>query len=128
MFEVAHGAFAKHGDSFFLEESGGVLIVSEALLEKKREFLFSKRQEVLEVVKERLLDGIRQKELERHEALGTKRDLSGVMCMACEDESVDGVFPVPSLRRGTSLCLSGMLGLGSRTQLPISMSNTNINM
>ncbi|OIR56474.1 MAG: uncharacterized protein A8A55_2781 [Amphiamblys sp. WSBS2006] len=54
MFDVAHGAFAKHGDSFFLEETGGVLIISKALWDKgqeeihqKRHFLFSKRQEAL---------------------------------------------------------------------------------
>ncbi|OIR57715.1 MAG: uncharacterized protein A8A55_1519 [Amphiamblys sp. WSBS2006] len=54
MFDLAQESFAKHGDSFFLEETGGVLIVSEAVLEKrhkeiqqKRHFLFSKRQEVL---------------------------------------------------------------------------------
>ncbi|OIR55964.1 MAG: uncharacterized protein A8A55_3181, partial [Amphiamblys sp. WSBS2006] len=102
-------SFAKQGDSFFLEETGGVLIVSEALLEKrhkeiqeKSEFLYEKRQEVLEVVKERVLNKLRQKEQKRHkeleekDILGTeKRDLSGVMCMACEDESVDGVFLFP---------------------------------
>ncbi|OIR55997.1 MAG: uncharacterized protein A8A55_3257 [Amphiamblys sp. WSBS2006] len=62
MFDLARKSFAKHGDNFFLEETGGVLIVSEALLEKghediqkKREFLYEKRQEVLEVVKQRVM-------------------------------------------------------------------------
>ncbi|OIR57260.1 MAG: uncharacterized protein A8A55_1978 [Amphiamblys sp. WSBS2006] len=102
MFDLAHESFAKHRDSFFLEESGGVFIVSEALLEnerddiqKKKEFLYEQRQEVLEVAKQRVLDDIRQKDLERHGALGIKRDLSGVMCMTCEDESVDRVFLFP---------------------------------
>ncbi|OIR56093.1 MAG: uncharacterized protein A8A55_3161, partial [Amphiamblys sp. WSBS2006] len=110
MFGLAHESFAKHGDSFFLEKNGGVLIVSEAVLgsehediQKKREFLFSQRQKALEEVKERVLDDIRQKELKRHKELeekgifGTeKRDFSATeMCMACEDESVDGVFLFP---------------------------------
>ncbi|OIR58387.1 MAG: uncharacterized protein A8A55_0835 [Amphiamblys sp. WSBS2006] len=54
MFDLARKSFAKHGDSFFLEETGGVLIVSEAVLEKrhkdiqkKKWFLFSKRQKAL---------------------------------------------------------------------------------
>ncbi|OIR56326.1 MAG: uncharacterized protein A8A55_2928 [Amphiamblys sp. WSBS2006] len=54
MFDLAHESFAKHGDNFFLEETGGVLIVSEAVLEKrhkdiqkKKWFLFSKRQKAL---------------------------------------------------------------------------------
>ncbi|OIR55630.1 MAG: uncharacterized protein A8A55_3624, partial [Amphiamblys sp. WSBS2006] len=109
MFDLARKSFAKHGDSFFLEEGEGVLIISEAVLgsehediQKKREILFSKRQEVLEVVKQRVMNKLRQKEQKRHkeleekDILGTeKRDLSGVMCMACEDESVDGVFLFP---------------------------------
>ncbi|OIR57747.1 MAG: uncharacterized protein A8A55_1483 [Amphiamblys sp. WSBS2006] len=73
MIDLAHESFAKHGDRFFLEESGGVLIVSEALLkkehvdiQKKRWFLFSRIQEVLEVAKQRVFDDIKQKELERH--------------------------------------------------------------
>ncbi|OIR56064.1 MAG: uncharacterized protein A8A55_3190, partial [Amphiamblys sp. WSBS2006] len=96
MFDLARISFAKHGDSFFLKKNGGVLIVSEAVLNNGHEDIQKKRQEVLEVVKQKMFDDIRQKELERHEAFGTeKRDLSGVMCMACEDESVDGVFLFP---------------------------------
>ncbi|OIR56068.1 MAG: uncharacterized protein A8A55_3186, partial [Amphiamblys sp. WSBS2006] len=95
MFGLAHESFAKHGGSFFLEKNGGVLIVSEAVLNNGHEDIQKKRQEVLEVVKQKRFDDIRKKELERHEALETKRDLSGVMCMACEDESVDGVFLFP---------------------------------
>ncbi|OIR56329.1 MAG: uncharacterized protein A8A55_2925 [Amphiamblys sp. WSBS2006] len=37
MFDLVHGSFAKHGDRCFLEEKRGVLIISEALLEKKRD-------------------------------------------------------------------------------------------
>ncbi|OIR55938.1 MAG: uncharacterized protein A8A55_3316, partial [Amphiamblys sp. WSBS2006] len=91
MFDLARKSFAKHGDSFFLEEGEGVLIVSEAVLEKihediqkEREFLYEKR---LEVVKQRVMNKLRQKEQKRHkeleekDILGTeKRDLSGVMC------------------------------------------------
>ncbi|OIR57744.1 MAG: uncharacterized protein A8A55_1488 [Amphiamblys sp. WSBS2006] len=102
MFDLAHESFAKHRDSFFLEEKRGVLIVSEALLEnereeiqKKKEFLHEQRLGVFETEKQRVLDDIRQKDLERHGALGIKRDLSGVMCMTCEDESEDGVFLFP---------------------------------
>ncbi|OIR57742.1 MAG: uncharacterized protein A8A55_1482 [Amphiamblys sp. WSBS2006] len=54
MFDLARKSFAKHGDSFFLEEKRGVLIISKGILEKrhddiqkKRQFLFSQRQEVL---------------------------------------------------------------------------------
>ncbi|OIR56760.1 MAG: uncharacterized protein A8A55_2491 [Amphiamblys sp. WSBS2006] len=54
MFDLAHESFAKHGDSFFLEESGGVLIIPKALwekehggIQKKRQFLFSQREKVL---------------------------------------------------------------------------------
>ncbi|OIR55882.1 MAG: uncharacterized protein A8A55_3373, partial [Amphiamblys sp. WSBS2006] len=54
MFDLAQESFAKQGDSFFLERNGGVLIVSEALweskhedIQKKREFLYGERQEVL---------------------------------------------------------------------------------
>ncbi|OIR57315.1 MAG: uncharacterized protein A8A55_1922 [Amphiamblys sp. WSBS2006] len=54
MFDLARESFAKHGDSFFLEESECVLIISKALLkkrhediQKKRRFLFSQKQEVL---------------------------------------------------------------------------------
>ncbi|OIR56198.1 MAG: uncharacterized protein A8A55_3056 [Amphiamblys sp. WSBS2006] len=110
MFDLEYKSFAKHGDSFFLEETGGVLIVSEAVLEsehediqEKREFLFSQRQKALEEVKERVLDGIRQKELKRHKELeekgifGTeKRDLSAAeICMVCLGEPAGGVFLFP---------------------------------
>ncbi|OIR55746.1 MAG: uncharacterized protein A8A55_3508, partial [Amphiamblys sp. WSBS2006] len=110
MFDLAHESFAKHGDSFFLEKNGGVLIVSKAVLgsehediQKEREIMFSQRQKVLEVVKERVLDGIRKKELKRHKELeekgifGTeKRDFSTTeMCMYCWGEPVDGVFTFP---------------------------------
>ncbi|OIR58750.1 MAG: uncharacterized protein A8A55_0437 [Amphiamblys sp. WSBS2006] len=54
MFDLEYMSFAKHGDNFFLHEDEGVLIVSEAVLgsehediQKEKEFLFSKRQEVL---------------------------------------------------------------------------------
>ncbi|OIR57259.1 MAG: uncharacterized protein A8A55_1976 [Amphiamblys sp. WSBS2006] len=74
MFDLAHESFAKHGDSFFLEESGGVLVVSEALWEserddvkKKRQFLYEQRQEVLEVAKQRVLEEPKRKNLARHE-------------------------------------------------------------
>ncbi|OIR56985.1 MAG: uncharacterized protein A8A55_2260 [Amphiamblys sp. WSBS2006] len=63
MFDLAHEAFAKHGDSFFLEESGGVLLVSKALLEKrhkdiqkKEQSLYEQRQEALEVAKQRVFE------------------------------------------------------------------------
>ncbi|OIR56527.1 MAG: uncharacterized protein A8A55_2727 [Amphiamblys sp. WSBS2006] len=110
MFDLARKSFMKHGDRCFMEENGGVLIVSEALLEnenediqKKRLFLYEQRQEVLEVVKEIVLNDIRKKELKRHEALGKKdifctekRDFSAAeMCMVCLGEPAGGVFVFP---------------------------------
>ncbi|OIR56584.1 MAG: uncharacterized protein A8A55_2668 [Amphiamblys sp. WSBS2006] len=109
MFDLAQESFAKQGDRFFLEENGGVLIVSEAVLkkeheeiQKKREILFLEREKVLEVVKQRVMKEVMQKEQERHKELeekgifGTeKRDFSGVMCMGCGDEPMDGVFVFP---------------------------------
>ncbi|OIR58395.1 MAG: uncharacterized protein A8A55_0834 [Amphiamblys sp. WSBS2006] len=54
MFDLAQESFAKQGDSFFLEGNRFVLIVSEALwekrykdIQKKKWFLFSKRQKAL---------------------------------------------------------------------------------
>ncbi|OIR57746.1 MAG: uncharacterized protein A8A55_1485 [Amphiamblys sp. WSBS2006] len=102
MIDPAHESSAKHRDSFFLEEKEGVFIVSETFLkkeheyiQKKKDFLFSQRQEMLEVAKQRVFEDIRERDLEKHEELETKRDLVGVMCMACEDESEDGVFLFP---------------------------------
>ncbi|OIR56103.1 MAG: uncharacterized protein A8A55_3151, partial [Amphiamblys sp. WSBS2006] len=60
-FDLARKSFAKHGDSFFVDEKRGVLIVSEALWEKghvgvqkKEQFLYEQRQEVLRALVEQL--------------------------------------------------------------------------
>ncbi|OIR57114.1 MAG: uncharacterized protein A8A55_2130 [Amphiamblys sp. WSBS2006] len=103
MFDLAHESFAKHGDKFFLEEKRGVLIISKREeIQQKRQFLFSQRQKVLEVVKQRVFDDIRKKELKRDGALKArgasgreKRDFSTAMCMYCWGKPVDGVFLFP---------------------------------
>ncbi|OIR57318.1 MAG: uncharacterized protein A8A55_1927 [Amphiamblys sp. WSBS2006] len=84
MFNLAYESFAKHGDSFFLEEKRGVLIVSKALLEnereeiqKKRQFLYEQRQKVLEAAKQNVLNDINPQDFERHKELeATKEELS----------------------------------------------------
>ncbi|OIR57748.1 MAG: uncharacterized protein A8A55_1487 [Amphiamblys sp. WSBS2006] len=97
MIDLAHKSFAKHRDSFFLEESGGVLIVSETVLEKerddiqkKKEFLFSKRQKVLEVAKQRVLDKEKEEDPEKHKALEAscvsdreRKVFSSTKCLVC---------------------------------------------
>ncbi|OIR57316.1 MAG: uncharacterized protein A8A55_1923 [Amphiamblys sp. WSBS2006] len=90
MIDLAHESFAKHGDCFFLEEDGGVLIITDALLEnereeiqKKKQFLYEQRQKVLEVAKQRVLEVTKQKDLERHGMLEIKRDFSGAACIDC---------------------------------------------
>ncbi|OIR58739.1 MAG: uncharacterized protein A8A55_0439 [Amphiamblys sp. WSBS2006] len=110
MFDLPRKSFAKHGDSFFVDEKRGVLIVSEVVLgkihedvQKERVFLFSQIQEVLEVVKQRVMKEVMQREQERHKELeekgifGTeKRDFSATeMCVYCWGEPVDGVFTFP---------------------------------
>ncbi|OIR56418.1 MAG: uncharacterized protein A8A55_2837 [Amphiamblys sp. WSBS2006] len=112
MFDLAQESFAKQGDRFFLDESRGVIIVPEAVLEKihediqkERVFLYEKRQEVLEVlevVKQRVMKELMQREQERHKELeekgifGTgKRDFSAAECMGCGGEPMGGVFLFP---------------------------------
>ncbi|OIR57213.1 MAG: uncharacterized protein A8A55_2026, partial [Amphiamblys sp. WSBS2006] len=110
MFNLAQESFARHRDSFFLRKDGGVLIVSEESLkseyeeiQKKWLFLYEQRQKTLEVIKQNVLGGVKQKYLEKQRALEEEgasgmeeRDFSGAVCMACgDDESEDGVFLFP---------------------------------
>ncbi|OIR56094.1 MAG: uncharacterized protein A8A55_3160, partial [Amphiamblys sp. WSBS2006] len=134
MFGLAQESFAKHGDNFFLEETGGVLIVSEAVfgsepedIQKKREFLFSKRQEMLEVVKQRVMNKLRQKEQKRHKEFeekgifGTeKRDFSTTeMCMYCWGEPVDGVFTFPLCEEAHRYACLECLDIATQNNRPL---------
>ncbi|OIR55976.1 MAG: uncharacterized protein A8A55_3280, partial [Amphiamblys sp. WSBS2006] len=109
MFDLLHESFAKHRDSFFLRKDGGVLIISKAFfkseyeeIKKKLLLLYEQRQKTLEVIKQNVLGGVKQKYLEKQRALEEgasgmeERDFSGAVCMACgDDESEDGVFLFP---------------------------------
>ncbi|OIR56250.1 MAG: uncharacterized protein A8A55_3005 [Amphiamblys sp. WSBS2006] len=132
MFNLAQESFARHRDSFFLREDGGVLIVSEESLKseyeeikKKEEFIYEKRQKALEVAKQTVLEAIKQKDLEKQGALEAegvsgmeRRDFSTAACMGCgDDESEDGVFLFPLCKEAHHhVCLECLDGVAKDKQ------------